>query len=113
MKHYTQEQLAVLPAEELIDIIIEIQQENDDLIEENDYISAKLSGAEDELREAEKENSELEAQLVDSFTDATSVNLGLDTLHYKLERGNLQIASRLEQFLQGELNTVPHAEIFK
>lgn len=39
----------------------------------------------------------------------TTVDLGLDTLHYKLEKGNLRIKEKLESMLR-RVNTIPNAE---
>lgn len=58
----------------------------------------------------EKELANVPAQELNGFTE---VDLGLDTLQYKFEKGNLQLVQKFENFLQNELNTVPHAEIFK
>lgn len=77
MANYTEKELANVPAEELIEIIMDLQNDKDE---------------------------------IDDFTE---VDLGLDTLQYKFEKGNLQIVQKFEQFLQNELNTIHHAEIFK
>jgi len=102
MANYTEKELANVPAEELIEIIMELQSDIDNLKTEMEIAKSEQNDAEDK---AEKLQDEL-----DGFIE---VDLGLDTLQYKFEKGNLQLVQKLEQFLERELNTVPHAEIFK
>lgn len=106
MANYTEKELANVPAEELIEIIMELQEIHNTSLEM--------------LRNERKENKQLRTQLIEADENSiqtlnqfVSVDLGLDTLQYKFEKGNLQIVQKFEQFLQRELNTVPHAEIFK
>lgn len=106
MANYTEKELANVPAEELIEIIMELQKVHNTSIEM--------------LRNERKENKQLRTQLIEADENSiqtlnqfVSVDLGLDTLQYKFEKGNLQLVQKLEQFLERKLNTVPHAEIFK
>ena len=102
MANYTEKELANVPAEELIEIIMELQNDKDDLKIEAEMAVSEQKDAEDKAKE-----------LQDEIDDFTEVDLGLDTLQYKFEKGNLQLVQKFEAFLQNELNTVPHAEIFK
>lgn len=78
------------------------------VVEQRDKLKDKvkeLEGIEDACDSLTDENTELK----DKLSGYASVNLGLDTLHYKLERGNLLIQQRLESFIRSA-NTIPHAE---
>lgn len=102
MANYTETELANVPAQELIEIILELQSAKIEL-----KVEAEM--ARSEQKDAEERAEDLQDEL-DGFTE---VDLGLDTLQYKFEKGNLQLVQKLEQFLERKLNTVPHAEIFK
>lgn len=40
-----------------------------------------------------------------------AVDLGLDTLYFKFEKGNLALTQKLEDFIRNELNQVAHSEV--
>lgn len=58
-----------------------------------------------EVTELQEKIDELQEQL-DLYQ---SVDLGLDTLHYRLEHGNLRIQEKLENLIR-RCNTIPNAE---
>lgn len=67
-----------------------------------DEILECVSALEDEIIEKDDKIKELENEvdnIKDQFEeqpDLTSVNLGLDTIHYYLEKGNLKVSQQLE-----------------
>jgi len=106
MANYTEKELANVPAQELIEIIMELQEIHNTSLEM--------------LRNERKKNELLQKKIneaglkgIRQLDQFVSVDLGLDTLQYKFEKGNLQLVQKFEHFLERELNTVPHAEIFK
>ena len=101
MANYTKKDLANVPADNLIEIIMELQYDK-----ENFRVEAEMA------RSEQKDAEEKECELQDQLDQLIEVDLGLDTLHYKFEKGNLQLAQKFERFLQHELNTVTHAELF-
>ncbi len=89
-------------ANEFLDAIIE---EHKDEIE---VFESRISALQNEISTLEKENTRLENELEET-PDFQTVNLGLDTLHYHLDKGNLLIQQRLEDAIR-VLHTVAHAE---
>lgn len=75
---------------ELSDKENEIEKLNDDLNDANNEISS----LKDEINDLEKEKDQLQDEL-DEQPDLTSVDLGLDTIHYYLEKGNLNIQQQI------------------
>lgn len=86
----------------------ELIKDNDEAIEFLDAMikdhKKECEGLEDDEILQEKIND-----LEEELEGYTTVDLGLDTLHYKLERGNLHIQSQLESFIRSA-NTIPNAE---
>lgn len=76
---------------ELSDKEDEIEKLKSDLEDANDQIS----DLQDEVKELEKENSLLRDEL-DEVPTLSSEDLGLDTIHYYLESGNLKVSQQLE-----------------
>jgi uncharacterized protein (DUF3084 family) len=113
MANYTEKELANVPAQELIEIIMELQDDLESARDERDEAENERDEAESERKEAENEADALQDELDKAIIDQVTVDLGLDTLQYKFEKGNLQLVQKFEQLLQTELNTVAHAEIFK
>lgn len=101
MANYTKKEPANVPADELVEIIMELQYDK-----ENFRIEAEMSRS--EQKDAEERADEAAAEL-DQFT---AVDLGLDVLRYKFDKCNLQLVQKFEHSLQHELNTVTHAELF-
>lgn len=75
---------------ELSDKENEIEKLNDDLSDANE----KINDLKEEIYELEKERDQLQDEL-DETPELASVNLGLDTIHYYLERGNLNIQQQI------------------
>lgn len=57
-----------------------------------------IQAMEEELKVAESDNKSLVEEL-DSRPETTAVFLGLDTLHYRLDKGNLRIQNQLEEWV--------------
>lgn len=94
----------------------DLQQQIEDLKSELSEREDEITELEDELKEANKRIDELENELTDKDTeleeaaekgnkyddlpfdpdDLQSINLGLDTIHYCLESGNLKVSQQLE-----------------
>lgn len=87
----------------------ELIKDNDEAIEFLDALMEEKNDRIYELKEACEANDSEISELKEELTGYLSVNLGLDTLQYKLERGNLHIQSQLEQFIRSA-NTIPNAE---
>lgn len=71
-----------------------------DISEAIEFIDA-IEDEQENLKE-ELSNAELDLENLQTPDDSiglTSVFLGLDTLHYRLEQGNLKIASQLENWI--------------
>lgn len=65
-------------------------------------IEDELSECEQELKDEKDDCDRLEAdneELQESVSNHTSIFLGLDTLHYRLEKGNLKIQQQLENWI--------------
>lgn len=105
MANYTEKELANVPADELIEIIIELQEIHNTSIE-------MLRNERKENKQLQKELNEASITSMHQLDQFTTVDLGLDVLRYKIDKGNLQLVQKFEQFLQRELNTVTHREIY-
>lgn len=62
----------------------------------------------EEIEDLKEENDNLQDE-IDNYPSLTSVNLGLDTIHYYLEKGNLNI----QQQINSAFNTIqPNAILY-
>lgn len=75
---------------ELSDKEDEIEKLKGDLNDAND----EISDLNDQVKELEKEKDQLQDEL-DEHPSLTSVDLGLDTIHYYLESGNLKVQQQI------------------
>lgn len=84
----------------LRNIIEGLKDEMLDTTEALEFIEAiedQLDGKDERIKELEKDIEDMgEAEEKPAFT---SVFLGLDTIEYRLEKGNLEITQRVETFL--------------
>lgn len=83
------------------DIIGKSQFENPisaELYEFLDAAEEEISDLEQEVKELKKENEAWEAKADDGFGE--SVYLGLDTLNYELQNGNLKIQIQLDHWIE-------------
>lgn len=94
-------------------ILSDLSEKNDnaeasELFEEiYEDLKYEISEKEDSIKELEDEIEQLEDT---EPTYDNSINLGLDTIHFKFEKGNLQIRQQFDSLMQ-VLNKTPNAVI--
>lgn len=80
--------------EELKSELSDKEDEIENLKSDLDDANEKINDLKEEIIELEKERDQLQDEL-DSQPDLTSIDLGLDTINYYLEKGNLNIQQQI------------------
>jgi len=76
---------------------------------EMENLQEQLDGAEDEIKDLEREVDNLKDESI-SEDDLESIDLGLDTINFYFEKGNLQIRQQFDSLME-VLNKTPNAII--
>lgn len=90
-------------ADHLRELINSDSYSKDEALEFITAIEEEIKYAGYDLKQAEQERDLIQQEL-DDQPELTEVFLGLDTLHYSLENGNLKISQQMENFINGVKN---------
>lgn len=86
-------------------------EKTDEALEWADAVEEELIEMKDKISSQETEISDLQSKLEEANENLpTSIDLGLDTIHFRLEKGNLIIRQRLQAAFR-LINTIPNREI--
>jgi hypothetical protein len=82
-------------------------EKTDEALEFLDEIEEEINAANDEIKNLEAHVRNIKNEL-NGQPDLESVNLGLDTIHFYFEKGNLLVRQKFDRAMSA-INTIPHA----